>query len=297
MHARLTVVLIAASLLVSLAAAGWAGDWPREMKAYLGTTPTLDGRVSPGEYDDATQLTGVRDWAPEFTRTTDDKDLSLIGYVKHDATWLYFAFDITDDVLYAIDIPRWIPRGFPKCHELTREGFPWFGDEMEILIGADNKWSEADNENANGTGSAWQMVCNLTKSRLGGIGVGGLLEGEPRSIESAWNTYQMWILRHAQKVVAKVKPGGHGYIIEWAIRFRPCLEIAPGKFYSADMPDTPMGLNIALGDIDEEWRGKGNFANFHHEDWWTGERDKRTWKKQWGTLWMMQERLTSNAGR
>ena len=24
------------------------------------------------------------------------------------------------------------------------------------------------------------MVCNLTKSRLGGVGAGGLLEGEPR---------------------------------------------------------------------------------------------------------------------
>ncbi len=43
------------------------------------------------------------------------------------------------------------------------------------------------------------MVCNLTKSRLGGIGNGGLLEGEPRSSESAWDTYQSWILSGAQQ--------------------------------------------------------------------------------------------------
>ncbi len=287
MRTFLSLVLLGVVLVLGIGLAAQAGDWPREVKAYPGTTPKLDGVISPSEYDDAVRFTGVKDWAPEFTQTTDGKDLSLVGYVKHDTKWLYFAFDITDDVLYGIDIPRWIPKGFPKVHELTREGFPWFGDEMELLIGADNKWSKADNENANGTGSAWQMVCNLTKSRLGGVGVGGLLEGEPRSLESAWNTYHQWILTGAQKAVAKVKPGGHGYIIEWAVRFKPCLEMAPGKFYNAKLPDTPMGLNIALGDIDEPERGEGNFANFHHEDWWAGEKDKRCWKKQWGTLWMM----------
>ena len=48
-----------------------------------------------------------------------------------------------------------------------------------------------------------------------------------------------------------------------------------------------MGLNIALGDLDEPEKGEGNFGNFHHEDWFTGEKNKRTWRRQWGTLWMM----------
>ncbi len=262
-----------------------AGEWPREMRSYRGATPTLDGVISPGEYDDATRFTGARDWTPQFTPTTDDADLSLVGYVKHDAERLYFAFDITDDVLYAIDIPRWLPKDFPNAHELTRQGFPWLGDEMELLINAGNTWGESDG--ADGDGSAWQMVCNLTKSRLGGIGVGGLLEGEPRSKDSAWNNYQRWILTGAQEAVAKVKPEGHGYVIEWAAKFDPCLEITPGHYYSVDLPDTPVGLNIALGDLDERERGEGNFANFHHEDWWTGEVNKRTLKRQWGTLWLM----------
>src|SRR5262249_26782194 len=115
---------------------------------------------------------------PQFSRTVEPRDLSLRGWVKHDSKRLYFAFDITDDVLYGIDTPRWLPDENPKAHELTRAGFPWFGDEMELLINAANRWS--GNEQAAGNGSSWQMVCNLTKSRKGGIGTGGLLEGEPR---------------------------------------------------------------------------------------------------------------------
>ncbi|MFQ5808603.1 MAG: hypothetical protein ACE5JM_03200 [Armatimonadota bacterium] len=272
-------------MLLARACPAAAGEWPRELRSFRGLTPVLDGKLSPGEWDDTTRFTGVKDWTPQFTPTTDDKDLSLIGYVKHDRERLYFCFDVTDDVLYGIDTERWLPEKFPKAHELTQEGFPWFGDEMEILIGADNHW--AGDEGAAGNGSSFQMVCNLTKSRLGGIGVGGLLEGEPRRSDAAWNTYRKWIIERAQEAVAKPKPEGHGYIIEWAVRFDPCLEVAPGKFYSADMPDTPMGLNIALGDLDEPEKGEGNFANFHHEDWFAGEKNKRTQLRQWGTLWMM----------
>jgi SSS family solute:Na+ symporter len=275
------------AVLVS-ACLAWAGESPRELKAYPGSAPAIDGVISPGEWDDSTRFTGVKEWTHTFSPTTDDQDLSLVGYVKHDQEWLYFGFEITDDVLYGMDIPRWLPKEFPKAHELTREGFPWFGDEMELLIGADNKWGEK--ENAAGDGASWQMVCNLTKSRLGGVGVGGLLEGEPRSQESAWNTYQKWIIEGAQRAAAKVKPGGHGYVIEWAVRFNPCLEMAPGKFYSADSPDTPMGLNIALGDLDEPERGVGNFASFHHEDWFAGGPQTRCLRKDWGTLWMMHDR-------
>ncbi len=245
----------------------------------------LDGILTPGEWDDATVFDGVAGWTPQFSPTTDPKDLSVRGYVKHDAKRLYFAFDVTDDVLYGIDTPRWLPDNNPKAHELTREGWPWFGDEMELLINASNRWT-AD-ENAAGDGSSWQMVCNLTKSRKGGIGKGGLLEGEPRTSEAAWNTYQKWILSGAQEAVARVKPGGKGYVIEWAVNFDLCLEVEPGKFYSPSMGNRAMGLNIALGDLDEKARGAGNFGNFHHEDWFAGVKDLRTNLRQFGTLWMM----------
>src|SRR5947207_15418988 len=142
------------------------------MRAWRGTTPVLDGVISAGEWEDAVTFRGGRGWIPTFSPTTDDADLSLQGWVKHDGENLYFAFRVTDDVLYGIDTPRWLPDENPQAHELTREGFPWFGDEMELLINATNKWT--GNENAKGDGSSWQMVCNLTKSRKGGVARGGL---------------------------------------------------------------------------------------------------------------------------
>jgi len=133
------------------------------------------------------------------------------------------------------------------------------------------------------TGSSWQMVCNLTKSRNNGIGVGGLLEGEPRVDPQAWATYRRWIETGAQQAVAKPKPGGHGYIIELAIRFDPCLEITPGRFYSASH-NAVVGLNIAVGDLDRKKDGQGNFGNFHHEDWLSGGQTTRTHLRDFTTL-------------
>lgn len=273
--------LVALSLVATTA---WAGEWPRTMTCYRGATPTLDGVIAEGEWADATPITGVKDWTPQFSPTTDDADLSLRGWVKHDGERLWFAFDITDDILYGIDTERWLPPQNAKAHELTREGYPWFGDEMEILINARYEWSTEDKQNCAGDGSSWQMVCNLTKSRLGGIGVGGLMEGEPRSKESAWNNYQKWILDHSMEAVARVKPGGEGYVIEWCIKPNPCLEVKPGVFWSPALGAVKMGLNIALGDLDRFADGEGNWGHFHHEDWWTGEANKRTWLKQFGTL-------------
>lgn len=263
-----------------------AGDFPRSLEAYRGRTPKLDGEISKGEYADATVFTGVKGaWISTFSPVTDEADLALKGYVKHDGKRLYFAFDVTDDILYGIDIPRWIPKEHPKVHELTREGFPWFGDEMELLINATNRYASPD-ESAAGNGQSWQMVCNLTKSRLGGISKGGLLEGEPRRELAAWNTYQKWIQDRSMECAAKPKPGGKGYVIEWAVNFDPCLEVSPGVVYDVKMGDRAMGLNIALGDIDQEERGQGNFANFHHEDWFAGTPKGRTRLKEWGTLWI-----------
>ena len=267
-----------------------AGEFQRTLRAYPGRTPVLDGKISAGEWDDATTFSGVKDWIPQFSPTTDNKDLALKGWVKHDGKRLYFAFEITDDVLYGIDTPRWLPDQNPKVHELTRQGFPWFGDEMELLINATNRW-KGDEQSA-GDGTSWQMVCNLTKSRLGGVGATAgekscLLEGEPRRLESAWNNYQRWIETRAMEAVARKKPAGKGYIIEWAVSFDPCLEVEPGKFYSTALGDRAMGLNIALGDIDEKERGKGNFGHFNHEDWFAGAKNVRTQLRHWGTLWIM----------
>ncbi len=250
--------------------------------AYRGSTPAVDGVISPGEYDDATSFRGCRGWSHTFTPTTDAADLSLQGWVKHDGKDLYFAFRVTDDVLYGIDVPRWLPDENPKAHELTREGYPWFGDEMEILIDARPEGAKPDGQNARGDGASWQMVCNLTKSRLGGVGVGGLLEGEPRSDAKAFETYRRWIDTGAMEAVARRAPGG--YVIEWKIRPDPCLEVSPGVFWSPALGETRLGLNIAVGDLDRKEQGRANFGSFHHEDWWSGHPKNRTWLNQFGTL-------------
>ena len=283
MIAGLMILRMLLPLLVTSVAL--AGEWPRELKAEKGSTPVLDGVISPGEWADATTFEGTQGWTAQFSTTRDAKDLSLKGWVKFDDQRLYFAFDVTDDVLYGIDTERWLPEKNPQAHDLTRQGWPWFGDEMELLINASNQW--VGDEDARGDGQSWQMVCNLTKSRLGGVGTGGLLEGEPRVKESAWNHYQDWIKSGAMQAVAKAKPGGHGYIIEWSIAFNPCLEMSPGKFFKPGEKEVRMGLNIAVGDLDEKAKGEGNFGNFHHEDWFAGEKDKRTHVRQWGTLRLM----------
>jgi SSS family solute:Na+ symporter len=270
--------------LTAILAAGvvWAGDDPKTLEAFAGSTPVLDGVISRGEWDDATPFGGVEGWRPQFLPVTEAKDLSLRGWVKHDGRRLYFAFDVTDDVLYGIDTPRWLPGNNPRAHELTREGFPWFGDEIEVLINAANRWS--GNEDSAGSGASWQMVCNLTKSRKGGVGVGGLLEGEPRRVAAAWETYGRWITSGAQECVAKARPGG--YTIEWAIRFDPCLEVSPGVFYTTSMGDRKMGLNLLVGDLDRDDYRSDNPYGFHHENSWAGSKNTRTQLRDFGTLWM-----------
>ena len=65
------------------------------------------------------------------------------------------------------------------------------GDEMEVLLNANAAagFGKQAERSVVGNETEWQMVINLSKSRLGGIGKGGLLEGEPRSNETAWKTF------------------------------------------------------------------------------------------------------------
>jgi SSS family solute:Na+ symporter len=274
----------AAAFLWGCAGATEVPEGKVELTAWQGTAPALDGVISPGEYDDATEFRGVRHWTSTFTPTRDDRDLSLRGWVKHDGKDLFFAFRVVDDVLYGIDTERWLPDENPKAHELTREGFPWFGDEMEILMNCRPTGTEPDGRNAEGSGASWQMVCNLTKSRLGGVGKGGLLEGEPRSDPKAWETYRRWIREGAMEAVAKVAADPKGYVIEWRIRPDPCLEVRPGVFWSPALGPVRVAVNVAVGDLDEKSKGKGNFGNFHHEDWWSGHPKNRTWLNNFAPL-------------
>ena len=124
---------------------------PGEFEPVTGYRDGGPHRLAPGEWTDASEIRGVRDWTPEFSEVRSDADLALRGWVKHDKECLYFAFEITDDVLHGIDTDRWLPKENPKAHELSRDGYPWFGDEMELLLNASNRWTGDEDVSGDGT--------------------------------------------------------------------------------------------------------------------------------------------------
>ena len=50
------------------------------------------------------------------------EDLHANVWIKHDGKALYVAWDVTDDVLYGFDTPRYLPENNANAHALTREG-------------------------------------------------------------------------------------------------------------------------------------------------------------------------------
>ena len=277
----------AAVLLLSLPVEyAHAAGWPKRVRVYQGSTPQLDGVIAPGEYDDASQLDDFSAWTPEFLEVHNREDLYAKVWLKHDGQALYVAWDVTDDVLYGFDIPRYLPERNADAHALTREGWPWYGDGVELLVNARYEWTPESDEIAAGTGASFMMVASNHKSLLGGIGVGGLMLGEPRSSDIAMENYERWTRDGAIEAVVRQKDKateGSGYVIEWRVNADPCLEVSPGQFWNPEMGEVPMGLNITVADLDEE--GVGAFL--HHEDWWAGERGDRIRLWQFGTMVMV----------
>ena len=273
---------LALSVQALLVAACWAQVLPRNktLFAFLGSTPTIDGYLEPGEWEDAFVWEGIGDFSEQFSPTLPaapiDHDLRL--FVKRDNRSLFFAFVATDDTIYGVDTESWLPGGNPGANVLNQSGWPWFGDEFEILLNANNSWTSVNETIAGVDGRNWQMVANLRKSRLGGLGVGGLLEGEPRSSDAAWSNYRSWIESGAQRAAVSVAHGsapygGSTYTVEWAIDFDPCVELESGVFYapppSPDAAPTVVGINIAFGDVDAQAQGDPTYG-LRHESWLSG---------------------------
>ena len=274
----------------------YAGEWPLELHVYEGSTPTVDGVISPGEYDDALLLNSYPQWMSRFSPVTDPADCSAKVWIKHDGENLYFAFEVTDDVLYGIDTERWLPELNPKAHKISPEGWPWFGDGIEVFMNPAYRWWEQETrgegdkwrhvEHNAGNGQSWQMVVNLTKSLLGGVGQGGLLQGEPRINPNAFQTYTDWIQSGAMKAATRVHEDKKGYTIELMVKANPCLEVQPGVFWSPDYGTAKIGFNLAIQDLDEKEKGEGNFGNIHHEGWLAGGKQYPYLPKYWGTLYL-----------
>ena len=59
------------------------------------------------------------------------------------------------------------------------------------------------------------------------------------------------------------------YEWEWRVAFDPCLQLAPGVYYNADMPTVAVGFNVALGDVDTPAEGDATYG-LRHEMWLSG---------------------------
>ena len=105
----------------------------RTLHAYPGTTPHIDGTLDPKEWADAFSFSSDG-WVPQFSPVTVASDLHMVGFVKKDEQYLYFGFNVSDDIIYGHDNPAWVPEDYPYANELSPRGFPWFGDEMELLL-------------------------------------------------------------------------------------------------------------------------------------------------------------------
>ena len=286
----------AAALTALLLGAAVVAQAPRSpvLHAFAGTTPVIDGVLEPGEWADAFVWAGISDWDPEFAPVVANGahvDLDARIYVKRDAAALYFAFVVTDDVLYRTQTPPFLPGGNPSANNLTQAGWPWFGDELELLLNANNSWASPNETVAGVDGRAWQVVVNAQKSRLGGVGVGGLLEGEPRSSDAAWANYRRWIEGGAMRAATRSAPGdaGSSWVAEVAISFDPCVELAAGVFYdpARNTSRVTVGFNVALGDVDFASTSDPVFG-LRHEMWLAGRTcpymNCHTAKAQFGTL-------------
>lgn len=238
----------------------------------MGSTPEFDGRVSEKEYSDAGHFTWTEDWIESMPREIESpEDLDFQGWVKHDGEHLYLGFDIQDDLFYGIETDRWLPPQDPNTHVIgeRERGRPWFGDMIEILLYAQLMDLQVPVAEVTGDGRGIQIIYNLTKSLEGGIGVPGMLpHGPGQSIENFENN-RRWIHEDIIETKTHRIDVENRYMVEVRIRLNGGIEIEEGVFWATDKPDTVVGFNLAVGDVDGP--DKSPDGRLHHETWWAGK--------------------------
>ncbi len=276
-----------------------AGEYPKTLTAYLGSTPILDGFISEGEYSDAEFVTGVAGWYSDTdngTASSDSLDLSVKVWYKHDGIHLYFAFDVCDNIIYGIDTERWLPAANPDANSLVRgEGWPFFGDGLEIMMNPSYTWN--DTKKSIGDGTIWQTICSTHKSTAGGLTSGGLIEGVPFT-EYAWTNYKEWYTKEYMKASVRIKTEdeGSGYVVEWRISPNPCMQIDENTFVDLSK-ESKVGINLEFEDLDnkEDGLGSGNLTEYRHVDYMTklGALRKNI-AKGFATLFLTPEKMNNS---
>ena len=262
----------------------------RTMTCWRGATPVFDGQVSAEEYSDAAEFTWGPDWIEAMQLKIESReDLDFRGWVKHDGRHLYMAFDVTDDLLYGIHTDRWVPDRAPEAHVLGERtaGWPWFGDMIEVLVYGRMLDLGEPVSDVTGDGRGIQIIYNLTKSLEGGIGVPGMLpHGPNRSVEN-WENNKRWILDDVIESRTAIFADERRYTVEIRILLDGGIEIGAGQYWSPEHADTPIGFNLAVGDVDSP--DKSPDGLLHHETWWAGKTTDRSdggRVKFWGVLWL-----------
>lgn len=260
----------------------------RRMVCWKGATPGFDGRVDEGEYDDAASFEWNAEWVEAMKQDiTSRQDLDFKGWIKHDGEHVYLAFDITDDIFYGIETDRWLPQQDEFAHVIgeRERGRPWFGDMIEILTFSRMLEIGQPVSDVTGDGRGIQIIYNLTKSLEGGVGVPGMLpHGPNRSVEN-WENNKRWILDDIIETRTVIHEPDNRYTVEVRIRLDGGMEISESEYWADGMPDTPIGFNLAVGDVDEAEKTPDGLL--HHETWWAGKTVRQgpgPRVKLWGVL-------------
>ncbi len=260
----------------------------RQMVCWKGSTPSFDGHVRASEYEDATPFEWSADWVEAMKQTiTSRRDLDFHGWVKHDGEHLYLAFDVSDDIFYGIETERWLPPQDDFAHVIgeRERGRPWFGDMIEILTYSRMLEIGEPVSDVTGDGRGIQIIYNLTKSLEGGIGVPGMLPHGPNRTVENWENNNRWILEDIIESRTVIHASENRYTMELRIRLDGGIEIRNGEYWTDGMPDTPIGFNLAVGDVDEAEKAPDGLL--HHEVWWAGktiQTDAGPRTKLWGVL-------------
>ncbi len=270
-------------------------DLERRLICWKGGTPEFDGRISANEYEDGAHFTWSREWIEAMqAEIGSPEDLSFSGWIKHDGERLYIALEVTDDILYGIETDRWLPSRAPDAHVIgeRERGWPWFGDMVEILLYGRMLDLGTPIADVTGDGRGIQIIFNLTKSLEGGVGVPGMLpHGPGRTVEN-WENNRRWILDDIIETRTSIDQPNNSYVIEVGIRLNGGIEIGDGRYWAMGDPDTPIGFNLAVGDVDRFENSPDGLL--HHETWWAGKtiRDEAGARsKLWGVLVMTSEQM------
>eukprot|EP01052_Picozoa_sp_SAG31_P011189 SAG31_NODE_629_length_13436_cov_116.287825_2_plen_344_part_00 len=101
----------------------------RTVRAWRGSTPTIDGMITTEEWSDGFEIStpfknsrgGQKqmEWTSYFRPVEDPADLSMHGWVKHDDRALYLGFEVSDNLLHGIESPVSAPCSLTTDSSIT----------------------------------------------------------------------------------------------------------------------------------------------------------------------------------